>query len=61
MDAAHHYAGWVFVASPARRSAVHCTFNRIILRFYPCLVTTLALWFMAIRAALAYCAAQPAT
>jgi hypothetical protein len=35
-------------------SAVHCTFNLVMLRFYLYLISTLALWFMFARAALAY-------
>jgi hypothetical protein len=54
VDAVYVYAGWVFVASRALHSIVHCTFNRIIVRFYLYLISTVALWFMAIRAALAY-------
>jgi hypothetical protein len=58
VDAAYVYAGWIFVAFRALHSAVHCTFNRVILRFYLYLVSTLALWFTAIRAALAYLVAS---
>src|SRR5215468_3962449 len=53
-DTGYVYAGWIFVAFRALHSAVHCTFNRVILRFYLYLVSTLALWFTAFRAALAY-------
>jgi len=37
-----------------RHSAVHCTFNLVMLRFYLYLVSTLAVWFMLARAALAH-------
>jgi len=47
-------AGWVFVAFRTLHSAVHCTFNIVLLRFYLYLIATLAVFFMAIRAALAY-------
>ena len=57
VDAVYVHAGWIFVAFRALHSAVHCTFNRIMLRFYLYLISALALWFMAIRAALAYVAA----
>jgi hypothetical protein len=57
VDAAYVYAGWIFVAFRALHSAVQRTFNRIMLRFYLYLISALALWFMAIRAALAYVAA----
>ena len=53
VDAAHVAAGWVFAGFRALHSAVHCTFNLVILRFYLYLFSSLALWFMAIRAALA--------
>lgn len=46
-------AGWVFVAFRALHSAVHCTFNLVMLRFYLYLISTLAVWFIAVRAALA--------
>ena len=54
VDAAHLFAAWVFVAFRALHSAVHCTFNHVLLRFNLYLVSTLALWFMFARAALAY-------
>jgi len=54
VDAAYVYASWVFAAFRALHSAVHCTFNLVMLRFYLYLFSTLAVWFIAIRAALAY-------
>jgi hypothetical protein len=45
-------AAWIFVAFRALHSAVHCTFNLIMLRFYLYLIASLALWFMLFRAAL---------
>ena len=50
-------AAWVFVAFRALRSAVHCTFNLVILRFYLYLIASIAVWFIAIRAAINYFAA----
>jgi len=47
-------AAWVFVAFRALHSAVHCTFNLVMLRFYLYLFSTLAVWFIAFRAAFAY-------
>jgi hypothetical protein len=47
-------AAWVFVAFRALHSAVHCTINIVMLRFYLYLVSTLAVWFMVVRAALVY-------
>ncbi|NJK74171.1 MAG: hypothetical protein HC849_18125 [Oscillatoriales cyanobacterium RU_3_3] len=52
VDAVYVNAAWVYVVFRALHSAVHCTFNLIILRFYLYLFSTLAVWFIAIRAAL---------
>jgi hypothetical protein len=52
VDAVYVNAAWIFVVFRALHSAVHCTFNLIILRFYLYLFSTLAVWFIAIRAAL---------
>jgi len=54
VDALYVGAAWVFVAFRALHSAVHCTFNLVMLRFYLYLIATLAVWFIAIRAALVY-------
>ena len=54
VDAAYVGAAWVFVVFRVLHSAVHCTFNLVMLRFYLYLVATLAVWFMVLRAALAY-------
>lgn len=54
VDAVYVSAAWVFVVFRALHSAVHCTFNRIILRFYLYLFATIAVWFIAIRAALVH-------
>jgi hypothetical protein len=54
VDTVYVYAAWVFVAFRALHSAVHCTFNLIMLRFYLYLFATIAVWFIATRAALAY-------
>jgi hypothetical protein len=54
VDAVYVSAAWVFVVFRALHSAVHCTFNRIILRFYLYLFATIAMWFIAIRAALVH-------
>jgi hypothetical protein len=53
VDAIYVGASWIFVAFRVLHSAVHCTFNLVILRFYLYLLAALALWFIAIRAALA--------
>src|SRR6266571_3863112 len=52
VDATYVNAAWVFVVFRALHSAVHCTFNLVLLRFYLYLFATLAVWFMMIRAAL---------
>ncbi len=52
VDTVYVNAAWVFVVFRVLHSAVHCTFNLIMLRFYLYLFATLAVWFIAIRAAL---------
>ncbi len=54
VDPAHLTAAWVFVVFRALHSAVHCTINIVIVRFYLYLVSTVAVWFMAARAAFRY-------
>jgi len=54
VDAMYVTSAWVFVGFRALHSAVHCTFNLVLLRFYLYLFATLAVWFMGIRAALTY-------
>jgi len=54
VDSIYVVAAWIFVFFRVLHSAVHCTFNLVILRFYLYLFATLAVWFIAIRAALAY-------
>ncbi|HEY6394060.1 MAG TPA: MAPEG family protein [Candidatus Binataceae bacterium] len=54
VDTVYVGAAWVFVVFRVLHSAVHCTFNPVMLRFYLYLFSTLAVWFIAIRAALAY-------
>ena len=54
VDDAYVSAAWVFVAFRALHSVVHCTVNLVMLRFYLYLLSTLAVWFIAARAALAY-------
>ena len=53
VDAAYLSAAWIFVAFRALHSAVHCTINWVMLRFYLYLISTLALWFIAVRAGVA--------
>ena len=54
VDALYLDAACVFVTFRALHSAVHCTFNLVLLRFYLYLIATLAVWFIAIRAAVSY-------
>jgi hypothetical protein len=54
VDAAYLGAAWVFVTFRALHSAVHCTINVVMLRFTLYLVSTLAVWFMLVRAALSH-------
>jgi len=54
VDTVYVAAAWVFVAFRVLHSAVHCTFNIVMLRFYLYLFAALAVWLIAIRAALAY-------
>jgi hypothetical protein len=54
VDSIYVIAAWIFVAFRVLHSAVHCTFNLVILRFYLYLFASLAVWFIGIRAALAY-------
>lgn len=50
VDAVYVNAAWVFVVFRVLHSAVHCTFNLVMLRFYLYLFATLAVWFIAFRA-----------
>ena len=52
VDSTYLAAAWVFVGFRALHSAVHCTVNIVLLRFTLYAVSTLALWFMAVRAGL---------
>jgi hypothetical protein len=54
VDAGYVGAGWVFVVFRTLHSAVHCTINRVMVRFNLYLVASLALWFMLLRAALGW-------
>jgi hypothetical protein len=54
VDAAYVAAAWIFAGFRALHSAVHCTINIVMLRFYLYLVSTLAVWFIAARAGLHY-------
>jgi hypothetical protein len=51
-DGAYLTAAWVFAAFRILHSAVHCTVNIVMIRFWLYCVSALALWFMVVRAAL---------
>jgi len=53
VDATYVWAAWLFAGFRALHSAVHCTFNLVPLRFWLYVAGATALWFIAIRAALA--------
>ena len=52
VDAAYLIAAWIFAGFRLLHSAVHCTVNIVILRFWLYCISALALWFMLLRAAL---------
>lgn len=54
VDTTYIVAAWTFATFRILHSAVHCTFNRIIWRFYLYLISAIALWFMVLRASLAH-------
>jgi hypothetical protein len=51
VDEVYVVAAWVFVVFRFAHSLVHCTFNRVLARFYCYLAASLALWIMVLRAA----------
>lgn len=57
VDPVYLAAAWIFVVFRAAHSAVHCTFNRVMVRFCLYAVATVAVWFIAIRAAIDHFAA----
>lgn len=52
VDTAYVVAAWAFVFFRVLHSAVHCTINVVIVRFYFYLAAALVLWFMLVRAAI---------
>ena len=52
VDGTYLAAAWVFVVFRALHSAVHCTINVINVRFALYSISSLAVWFMAGRAAI---------
>jgi len=51
VDGVYVGAAWIFAIFRALHSAVHCTVNVILVRFALYSVSTLAVWFIAARAA----------
>jgi hypothetical protein len=51
VDETYLTAAWVFAAFRILHSAVHCTVNIVMVRFWLYCVSALALWFMVVRAA----------
>ena len=54
VDATYVVVAWAFVAFRFAHSIVHCTFNRVMVRFYCYLAASLALWIMVLRASYDY-------
>lgn len=52
VDLGYLVAAWIFFGFRVLHSAVHCTINIVILRFWLYCISALALWFMTIRAAM---------
>ena len=50
VDQIYVAAAWVFFVLRVLHSIVHCTFNRVIVRFWLYALSALALWFMLARA-----------
>jgi len=57
VDRGYWVAAWIFAVFRVLHSAVHCTINIVILRFWLYCISALALWFMIIRAAMSVLAA----
>ena len=54
VDGLYVALGWIFVAFRVLHSAVHCSFNLVMLRFGLYLVSALAVWIMLGRAVMAH-------
>lgn len=52
VDETYLIAAWVFAGFRVLHSAVHCTVNIVLLRFWLYCISALALWFMVARAAI---------
>ncbi len=49
VDRLYLLMSWIFVGFRILHSLVHCTINRVLLRFYLYLTASLALWYMVLR------------
>jgi hypothetical protein len=54
VDSVYVSAAWVFAGFRVLHSLVHCSINIVMLRFVLYLLSTLALWFIVLRAAAHY-------
>ena len=54
VDAVHVYSAWGFFCGRVVHSVIHCTSNIVMLRFAAYALSAIALWFMVVRASLAY-------
>ena len=50
VDGLHVTCAWVFVTFRVLHSLIHCTFNRVALRFGTYMVASIAAWTMVVRA-----------
>ena len=53
VDGLHVTCAWIFVTFRVLHSLIHCTFNRVALRFAAYMVASIAVWIMVIRALIA--------
>lgn len=49
----HVYCAWAFLIFRVLHSLIHCTFNKVLLRFLAYLVSAIAVWIMVVRTLLA--------
>ena len=54
VDGTYVAAGWIFAGFRVLHSAMHCTRNLVMVRFWLYFASSLALWFMAVRAMLGF-------
>jgi hypothetical protein len=57
VDTVYLSAAWIFWGFRVLHSIVHCTFDLVMLRFYLYLFSTIAVWFMLVRATIVHFAA----